>query len=497
MSLVNASDLDTSPPRWLVGDNSGGKTGMIPEGGTGFAWGRRTSGKSLVFGIELGLAVANGTPFLGRPTARGKVVYCVGEGLYDLGVRKQARLARQARDNALAVTDITREQGSEAAASFGAALPPYTDENLKFITEPFTVPLLSSREKTPSLTQAMATISRLNTPGPDDDPETFEYVKLIILDSLADFTGRSLSNDSSANLITGGLKAMARELECFVLAIAHPTAKGDKMLGADRLLNAADTEIEVAPDDVSAPGAPKTASVICHKSKYGAEFETVGYRIEPCEWDEPELDDETGEPTGETVRVKSATVRLIEENNSSQNSKPRSAAAPLPVLQDPAPARPRRRTGLRPQARNGLHLVADGDLPAVPRATAPAVVPAPGPADAKRELMRTLLAARCPDCDRIQMGCDARMAPQPVPLAKTAAGQSYIHEDRIVAAALLQPDPEAFLERAVATLTKTVPVPAAAAPPAPAVDPLAGRLSWTTVRPDSPAPSLAEIMAGT
>ena len=50
------------------------------------------------------------------------------------------------------------------------------------------------------------------------------------------------------------------------------------------------------------------------------------------------------------------------------------------------------------------------------------------------------------------MGCDVRMAPPPRPMARTAAGQSYVHENRILAAALAQPDPEGFLDSALATL---------------------------------------------
>jgi AAA domain len=511
VSLVNASELDTSPPEWLVGDNSGGITGMIPRMGTGFAWGRRTAGKSLVFGIDLGLAVANGAFFLGHPTVRGKVVYCVGEGLYDLGVRKQARLARQARDNALATLQVMQDQGAAAAESFASTLPAYTDERLHVMTEPFTVPLLSTREQTASLKQAISTISQLNTPGPDDDPETFDYVDLIILDSLADFTGRSLSNDASANLITGGLKALARELQCFVLAIAHPTEKGDRMLGAGRLLNAADTEIEVQPDDVSSPGSPKSASVICHKSKYGAEFDTVGYRIEPCEWDEPGVDDD-GYPTGETVRVKSATIRLIEDSTCSRpDPKDLRVQAPreYPELRDTQPVRPRKRSGLRPQARPGLHSVPDlpGSVPAVAvarkeerpldaRVSQPLTALAANP-DRLRYFARVILAEECPGCLRPGgEGCKGKAGTYLLGHSESG-GEQRAHEDRVLAAAEASPDPEVFLEKALALFSLSPVMPPAPAPvpvPKPVMSALDRRLSWTTVRPDSPAPTLAQVL---
>jgi hypothetical protein len=71
----------------------------------------------------------------------------------------------------------------------------------------------------------------------------------------------------------------------------------------------------------------------------------------------------------------------------------------------------------------------------------------------------------------------------------------------VLAAAIASPDPDKFWDKAREVLT---PVPAVTEKPAesrsgrpePAPGVLNSRLSWTTVRPDSPAPSLAEIFAG-
>ena len=448
MSLYRARELDTSPPEWTVGDNSGASAGMIPGIGTGFAWGPRTAGKSLVFGVELGLAVANGVPFFGFPTQRGKVVYCAGEGIYDLGLRFKARQARQARDDTLAIAEVAKNEGDEAARAYAASLPPYTDDNLFIMDKAFTIPLINpSRAQTDSLKKAITTIQRLNTPGPDDDPDTFLYVQLVIVDPMAKFTGRSMSNDSSATLISSGLQAMSNELNTFVLAIAHPTEQGQKMLGAGALLNLADTEIEVRPDETN-PNALRTASVLSHKSKYSALFEPIAYQVEPCEWDEPELD-ELDEPTGKTVRVRSATVRMLEEGKPAAAPGTAQAAAPpspLPEIRDVEQPN-RKRTGLK---RHGLHAVPDAGEPAPPGIKPLKVLASD--ADAKREVVHTILAQHCEICSRQGgVGCDQKMTPKPLLLGRSLSGPLYAHEDRVIAAmsALPDQDQEGFLNAAL------------------------------------------------
>jgi hypothetical protein len=517
MSLVDFSQLDTSPLRYQVDQ-------MIPEVGTGFLWGQSWSGKSLV-ALDAGLAICNGVPFMGHDTIKGTVVYLAGEGLPGIGVRVKARLARQERDDTLAIAEVARREGDEAARAFAASLPAYTGDNLKIMTRPFPMHFTRADKPGPDLQRAVNELTRLNTPGPDDDPDTYPYISLIIMDALANFAGElSISNDASANRITKTMHWMSQELDCCLMAVAHPTADGAKMLGAGRLFNSADFVIRVAPDDVAAPGALKTATISCQKSKDGTEFPAFGYQIEPCMWDEPVLGPDD-QPTGETEPVTSATVRMIDDSKAGEGRKPEPArtapAAPLPELRDP-PARPRKRNGLKRP--HGLHAVPDlpgaipvpveaaehaariaamlddrvtppapgpsgtRPLPVLSEGTpAPSVVPARGPATAKQDLARSLLAVRCPVCSRpASMGCDQRVAPEPLPLARTAAGYACIHEDRIVAAALAQPDPEGFLNQAIAALTPgSKPAPAPAPAPEPARNALDNRLWWTSVRSDA------------
>jgi AAA domain len=335
MALINADDLDISPPDWLVKD-------LIPRVGLGIVHGPSTFGKSLVTDNELGLAVANGTPFFDRDVVRGTVAVALGEGLYDAGVRKQARLARQAADDAVAMAAARSAGGDAAAQALAATLPAYTDDAMFVLTEPFPVPVSRTGEPTAALAAALAALRQL----PD--------LELVILDALSDFSGGlSISNDASANRFVLGLKRMVKELDCCVLAVHHNTADGKKMIGAQRLFNAADFVIEVVPESDPVPGEPKTATLTCRKNKYGPAFEPMTYVIEPCEWDQPATDEEGNPVPGEPpTRVRSATVRLRADDGSSvggglrmpgQNGQGR-----------PAPQVPDLRTVEQPRKRNGV-----------------------------------------------------------------------------------------------------------------------------------------------
>jgi AAA domain len=333
-SLINAERLDTSPPEWTV-------DGIIPRVGYGIMRGPSYSGKSLVADNELTLAIANGTPFFGRQTVTGCTCIALGEGLYDAGVRLQARLARQTRDNEAV---IERAGGSEEEqAALREAMPPYTDERVFVMTSPFAIPVTQQGEASDSMKHALAQLRVI----PD--------LELIVIDAMSDFSGGlSISNDASANRYVLGLKMLVRELDCVVLVIAHNTADDKKMIGAQRFFNAADFIMQVIPDD-NEPGALKTATITCEKSKYGPEFDALSYQIEPLEWeqelepDEDENEDSHEEP--EMVTVRSATVRYqADENAISANALrlPGDGTSPhreLPEVRD-AP-RPKKRSGVR------------------------------------------------------------------------------------------------------------------------------------------------------
>lgn len=293
--LVDAADLDTSLPEWLVD-----KT--CPRVGVGFWYGERYTGKSLAVDVELALAVANGVPFFGRETVQGTVIVGLGEGLYDAGIRKEVRIAREKQDRAARAAQIAVGEGDDAAKAWLDSLPPYTDDKVKYLTKPFALATIRDAGESEASRSLRAFITRARK---------IKDLELVVLDSLSDFTGDiSISNDTSANRVIQGLKRIASELNCFVLCVAHPTERGNKMLGAGRLANAADFVAKSTPEGKDGDGRD-VSTVICEKNKYGGRFEPFSYAVEEYKWWEPILD-EWDDPTGEAKLATSATIRPLD-----------------------------------------------------------------------------------------------------------------------------------------------------------------------------------------
>jgi hypothetical protein len=394
-SLINADQLDISPPEWTV-------DGLIPRVGLGIAHGPSYTGKSLVFDNELALAIANGTEFLGRATVHGSVVVALGEGLYDAGVRLEGRLARQRRDNEEMLAAIEDGEEREAAR---AALPPYDSERLFIQTQPFTVPVKQDGTPSDSMAHALAQLRVI----PD--------LELLVLDAMSDFSGGlSISNDSSANRYVLGLKMLVRELDCVVLVIGHNTADGKKMIGAQRLFNASDFVIEVIPDD-TAPGELKSATLACRKSKYGPEFEPLSYLIEPLEWT---TEDEDGEP----VLVTSAAVRLQGDAEGGMNvlRLPGNGPSPHRELPEVRPVQQRKkRSGVRSgrsisEQASAIEAAAQQWLDEHPEEPAE---PA-GPAEPEGEFFSTLLADATASTEEPEAEPEGEPKPGPEPAAAEA-----------------------------------------------------------------------------
>ena len=394
--LLNASDLDTSPVEFL--------TAGIPRIGHGFLYGPSTAGKSLV-ALDLALAVANpGAKWCGHEVNyHGTVAYLMGEGVSSMGVRVQARLAREQSDQTAAVAAEQRDHGDQAARAMIAALPRYDSANLKIWPESFPMYFDRSERPTAGMKQAVAQLATLVEGG----------LELVIVDAIADYTGQlSLSNWSSANRITKGLKYLASELDCFILCVSHTTADKSKMIGSQRLFDSSDAVLEIIPDDVSAPGAMASATVTARKDKSDQLADGWGYVVEPCRWEQP-AEDEDGNPVpGELIEVRSATVRRIEQARPSAPApEPQRQAPPLPELQ--AVERRTKRNGIR---RHGLHAVPD---------------PAP-----RRDLTAALLSVQCPDCSRLGGGmrCDVKMAGSSGLIPVSFDPLVAVHADRAVAA---------------------------------------------------------------
>jgi hypothetical protein len=295
--LIDADQLDTSPVQELV-------KGMMPRVGVGFWYGRRWTGKSLATDVELALAVGNeGVDFFGRKVNyHGTVIVGLGEGVPDAGVRNRVRREREKQDRITTAARIAVEQGDDAAKAWLDAQPAYTADKIKYLINPFALAVMRSDGEIEIPQSLRAFITRA---------KKIKDLELVILDSLSDFTGTiSISNDTSAQRIMAGLKEIARELNCFVLVVAHPTEKGDKMIGAGRLGNAADLIIKSTPEDKTGEGRD-VSTLTCEKYKYGRKFDPITYQVEPYYWYEPIIDD-WGDPTGEAMLSSSATVRLLD-----------------------------------------------------------------------------------------------------------------------------------------------------------------------------------------
>jgi hypothetical protein len=293
VALIAAENISESPPEWLVKD-------LIPFCGTGFVWGPSRVGKSLLVNGELALAVANGTEFFGRETAQGSVAICFGEGFYDARTRLTARLIREQEDRQEVAQRLAEAKGQDAAEAWLAGLPAYDDSAVYFRGEPFILPLDNGGEPTQSLKAAIAEL------------KTVPNLSLVILDALSDFTpSLSISNNASANRVVSGMKFLARELGCVVLAVAHPVTSGRKMAGDGRLFNASDFVIQVQPDESVGTRIGAAATVNCEKVKYGKPFDPFGYYVDRIAWEHEYVDDD-GSPTGETALAESATVRSMD-----------------------------------------------------------------------------------------------------------------------------------------------------------------------------------------
>jgi hypothetical protein len=312
---------------------------MIPRVGVGFWYGKRWTGKSLAVDVELALAIANGVPFFGREVRKGTVIVGLGEGLNDAGIRKQVRLEREKQDRAAHAAQIKISDGDDAAKAWLDDQPVYDGANVKYLTAPFALATIRDDGEAEISKSLRAFITRA---------KKIKNLELVIVDSLSDFTGTiSISNDTSANRVMQGLKRLSSELNCFVLCIAHPTEKGDKMIGAGRLGNAADFIAKSTQEDKDGEGRD-VSTVTCEKNKYGGRFEPFSYAVETYKWFEPILD-EWGDPTGEAKLASTATVRQLDLDDA-----PGDEPSIIELDEDYEPYKPVNVDDGRPHKRSGI-----------------------------------------------------------------------------------------------------------------------------------------------
>lgn len=80
IKLLKLSELDSlQPPAWLIDS-------VITENGLSMIWGRSGSLKSFI-ALDMGLCIATGRDWHGRPVKQGRVIYLAAEGAHGLGGR--------------------------------------------------------------------------------------------------------------------------------------------------------------------------------------------------------------------------------------------------------------------------------------------------------------------------------------------------------------------------------------------------------------------------
>jgi len=397
MTLLRADQLDTSPPEYVV-------EGMLPDFGVGFGYGGSYTGKSLTLGVELVLAIANGVPFFGHEAVQGSAAWCLGEGQADAGVRIKARLIREQHDRSVQAAEIARLQGQDAADAWLAALPPYTDDRMRIRTTAFQVPFTSQNEPSEELRKAA------------DELGLIDDLRLIVLDTARRHSSLSLSNGTTSNRFMMGMSWLAAQLQCTVMAVGHPVAKGHGEVGlpGDTLFGSSDFVWRIQAGEDSTSEAPN-AMIIAEKVKSGPLFPPLAYELERIQWRQPPTDPETGEDIlgVPLVTVRSATVRQRADEQqltaASLEPAPARLRKPLPEAEPVPPSRPRRRTGIKPQPPfRAVHLApavpetppATVPVPvqaASPVAPVPAATPVPDPDTAERAaLVAALISVPCP-----------------------------------------------------------------------------------------------------
>ena len=190
--LVPASEVrKREPPPFLV-------DGLIPAGPSiGVFFGETGTYKSFLVLNLLLCAGALSAAFLGHMVnGTGWGIYVMGEGQYDAGLRLDA-----------AVT----------------AHPGFTDEHLAYIEQPFPLSDEDAVDEVIARCRELAQESGLP-------------VLLVVFDSFADFYGAGDSENSSTDMqrLIAGMKRIAAELGCVVMANAHTGHGGKDEDGEDK-----------------------------------------------------------------------------------------------------------------------------------------------------------------------------------------------------------------------------------------------------------------------
>ena len=195
IKLLKLSDLENlQPPSWLIQD-------VITEHGLSMIWGRSGSLKSFV-ALDMGLCIATGREWHGKPVKQGRVVYLAAEGAHGLGGR---------------AIGWTKSKGIDAP-------------NFQLIPHGLTL------TKEDDLEALIAAITA--------DPEPVVFIPIDTLSRT--FGGGNPNQPSDMNLFVTAADRLKEATGAHVMIIHHGGKDTDKNeLGNEGLRNASDTVIHV------------------------------------------------------------------------------------------------------------------------------------------------------------------------------------------------------------------------------------------------------------
>lgn len=222
--LLDTGQVEALPDlQWLV-------AGVLPAPSFAVMFGEPGAGKSFC-ALSLSLAVASGTPWLGRETRRAPVLYIAAEGVLGLKLRLRAHRVR-------------------------FAVPPPSDAEMRFL--PSAIEIMRP-DHVAALLQKMAALAF--RPG------------LIVVDTLARVAlGADENSASDMGRVVEGFDALRRETGAAVLAIHHSRKDGGAERGSSALRGAADVMIRC---ESVAGVAASGVKLECAKMKDGEAFGTV------------------------------------------------------------------------------------------------------------------------------------------------------------------------------------------------------------------------------
>jgi hypothetical protein len=180
---------EPAPRKWVM-------ERWLPDNQVTLFGGDGAAGKSLL-AIQLGAAVASGTPFFGIPVTQGRVIYVSAEDEFD-EVRRR-------------VHDLRKSNPFLNLSGFGVV-------NVDDVADP-AIWAYGEDGRTPAPTAWMAKLEQFISEAKP---------KLVILDPLADLYGGDEIKRKEVRGFISALRQLAKRCDCAIVLLAHPSAEGMK-----------------------------------------------------------------------------------------------------------------------------------------------------------------------------------------------------------------------------------------------------------------------------